>query len=48
MVSDGYGTLRSAPHIMLFPALALFCTMLAFNFLGDTIRDALDPRTRSR
>ena len=48
MVSDGYGTLRSAPHILVFPALALFCTMLAFNLLGDTLRDALDPRTRGR
>ncbi len=48
MVSDGYGTLRSAPHILIFPALALFLTMLAFNFLGDTLRDALDPRTRGR
>jgi oligopeptide transport system permease protein len=48
MISDGYGALRSAPHIIIFPALALFLTMLAFNFLGDTIRDAMDPRTRGR
>lgn len=48
MVSDGYGMLRSAPHILIFPALALFLTMLAFNFIGDILRDALDPRTRSR
>lgn len=48
MISDGYGSLRSAPHLILFPALALFLTMLAFNFLGDAIRDAMDPRIRHR
>lgn len=48
MISDGYGALRSAPHLIFFPALALFLTMLAFNFLGDAIRDALDPRIRHR
>jgi oligopeptide transport system permease protein len=48
MISDGYGALRSAPHMVLFPALALFLTMLAFNFLGDAIRDAMDPRIRHR
>mgnify|MGYP001153424897 CR=1 FL=1 len=48
MISDGYGALRSAPHLILFPALSLFLTMLAFNFLGDAVRDALDPRIRYR
>lgn len=48
MISDGYGALRSAPHLIFFPALALFLTMLAFNFLGDAIRDAMDPRIRHR
>lgn len=48
MISDGYGAFRSAPHIIVFPALALCLTMLAFNFLGDAIRDALDPKMRNR
>lgn len=48
MISDGYGALRSAPHIIFFPALALSLTMLAFNFLGDAIRDAMDPKLRGR
>lgn len=48
MIADGYGAFRSAPHIILFPALALCLTMLAFNFLGDAIRDALDPKMRNR
>jgi ABC-type dipeptide/oligopeptide/nickel transport system permease subunit len=33
-----------APHIALFPILAIFITVLGFNFLGDGLRDALDPR----
>lgn len=48
MISDGYGSLRSAPHVILFPALALSLTMLAFNFLGDALRDAMDPKLRNR
>lgn len=48
MIADGYGALRSAPHIIFFPALALSLTMLAFNFLGDAIRDAMDPKLRDR
>jgi oligopeptide transport system permease protein len=48
MISDGYGALRSAPHIIFFPALALSLTMLAFNFLGDAIRDGMDPKLRGR
>jgi ABC-type dipeptide/oligopeptide/nickel transport system permease subunit len=48
MIADGYGSLRVAPWIIFFPALALSLTMLAFNFLGDAIRDALDPKLRNR
>ncbi len=48
MISNGYGALRSAPHLIVFPALALFLTMLAFNFLGDAVRDAMDPHIRNR
>jgi ABC-type dipeptide/oligopeptide/nickel transport system permease subunit len=48
MIADGYGALRTAPWLIFFPALALSLTMLAFNFLGDAIRDALDPKLRNR
>jgi ABC-type dipeptide/oligopeptide/nickel transport system permease subunit len=48
MISDGYTALRAAPHVIFFPALTLSLTMLAFNFLGDALRDALDPRLRDR
>jgi oligopeptide transport system permease protein len=46
MISDGARVLRSAPHEAIFPAIALFLIMFAFNFLGDGLRDALDPRLR--
>lgn len=46
MIADGYSALRTAPWVLFFPALALSLTMLAFNFLGDAIRDALDPKTQ--
>ena len=34
----------TAPHVALFPGLAIFLTVLAFNLLGDGLRDALDPK----
>ncbi len=46
MISDGARALRSYPNQALFPALALAITMFAFNFLGDGLRDALEPRLR--
>jgi len=46
MIADGARSIRSYPHLAVFPALALATTMFAFNFLGDGLRDALDPRMR--
>lgn len=46
LASEGAANLRSYPYQLLFPALAISITMLAFNFLGDGLRDALDPRMR--
>ena len=46
MVNEGYRAMRSHPHILVFPALALVLTTLAFNFLGDGLRDAFDPRMK--
>ncbi len=46
MAADGYHAMQLAPHIVIFPALALSLTLMAFNFLGDGLRDALDPRMR--
>jgi oligopeptide transport system permease protein len=46
MISEGRNYMAAAPHMMLFPAGFLVTTVLSFVLLGDTIRDALDPRLR--
>ncbi|PHR56251.1 MAG: peptide ABC transporter permease [Robiginitomaculum sp.] len=47
LTSEAVETLRAYPHQLFFPAVAISLTMLAFNFLGDGLRDALDPRLAS-
>jgi ABC-type dipeptide/oligopeptide/nickel transport system permease subunit len=44
MVGEGADYVRSYPHLLLFPTLAIGLTMLGFTFLGDGLRDALDPK----
>ena len=46
MISEGIDGLRSYPNQILIPAIALSLTTLAFNFLGDGLRDAFDPRQK--
>lgn len=46
MLGSGRGSVFTAPHIVLFPGLAIMLTVLGFNLLGDGLRDALDPRVR--
>ena len=46
IASEGYAALPLEPFMMLWPAVALSLTLLAFNFLGDGLRDAFDPRQR--
>jgi peptide/nickel transport system permease protein len=46
MVADGKGALTSAPHMLFFPGAAIFLTVLAFVFIGDGLRDALDPKLK--
>ena len=41
-------TLQSAPHALIFPGIAIALTVLAFNFIGDGLREYLDPRQRAR
>ena len=48
MCNEGTKTMLSYPHELLFPALFISITVLAFNMLGDGLRDALDARLRSR
>ncbi len=48
MLNEGRTYMESAPWLMVFPGLAIFITVVAFNLLGDSIRDILDPKdTRS-
>ncbi|MEK7692394.1 MAG: ABC transporter permease subunit, partial [Bdellovibrionota bacterium] len=47
MCNDGIRSFLSHPHEFLFPAIIISITVLAFNMLGDGMRDALDPRMRS-
>ena len=46
MIRDGYNVIFAAPHLILFPAVAIGILMLSFTFVGDGLRDALDPRLR--
>ncbi len=43
MISEAIPSMRSYPYMLIFPAATLSLTVLAFNFLGDGLRDALDP-----
>jgi len=46
MLNDGRAHLFDAPHLVLFPALTVMLAVLSFNFIGDALRDYLDPRSR--
>ncbi|MFJ3789269.1 ABC transporter permease [Kitasatospora sp. NPDC090091] len=46
MISDAQSRFLTAPHVLLFPAIVLSITVLAFIMLGDAVRDALDPKLR--
>jgi len=46
MLNDSRAHLFDAPHLVLFPALAVMLAVLSFNFIGDALRDYLDPRSR--
>jgi peptide/nickel transport system permease protein len=46
MLNDGRAHLFDAPHLVIFPAMAVMLAVLSFNFIGDALRDFLDPRSR--
>ena len=46
LVQDGYRAMRSYPHVIAFPAAAIFLTILSLNILGNGVRDILDPKER--
>jgi oligopeptide transport system permease protein len=43
MIAEGVSAMRPHPHVIIVPGVTLSITLLAFNFLGDGLRDALDP-----
>lgn len=47
MLNEARSDMVLAPHVALFPSLAIFFTVLAFNILGDGLRDALDPKLKT-
>jgi peptide/nickel transport system permease protein len=47
MLNDARGHLFDAPHLVIFPAVAVMTAVLAFNLLGDALRDWMDPRMRA-
>ena len=46
MLNEARADMVIAPHVAIFPAVAIFLTVLAFNMLGDGLRDALDPKIK--
>ncbi|KGT93680.1 glutathione ABC transporter permease GsiD [Enterobacter cancerogenus] len=47
MLNEARADMVIAPHVAIFPSLAIFLTVLAFNLLGDGLRDALDPKLKT-
>jgi oligopeptide transport system permease protein len=48
LAQDGWRAMRTFPHLIAFPAAAIFLTILALNVLGNGLRDLLDPRERTK
>ncbi|TMH60466.1 MAG: glutathione ABC transporter permease GsiD [Betaproteobacteria bacterium] len=48
MLNEARADMMTSPHVALFPSLAIFFTVLAFNLLGDGLRDALDPKIEQK
>ncbi len=46
LANDGWTAIKFYPHLILFPSLAIFFTILSFNFLGEGLREYLDPRVQ--
>ena len=45
LANEGWAAMRFYPHLILFPSIVIFITMLSFNFLGDALRDVFDPES---
>jgi len=46
MLQEGRSVILQCPWLGIFPGMAIFATVLAFNLVGDSLRDALDPRLK--
>ena len=47
LANDGWAALRFYPHLLIFPAIIIFITVLSFNILGDELKEAMDPQLRA-
>ena len=47
MLAEGREQMRYYPHLVLLPGLAIICTVMALNLIGDGLRDALDPKMKN-
>ncbi len=47
LANDGWTAIKFYPHLIVFPSIMIFLTILAFNFLGEGLRDVLDPKKRA-
>ncbi len=48
LANEGWKAIKFYPHLILYPSLAIFLTILSFNFVGEGLRDYLDPKSRTR
>jgi oligopeptide transport system permease protein len=48
LISEGYKWIRAEPHLVLFPAICIAAALASFTFLGDGLRDALDPKLKGK
>jgi oligopeptide transport system permease protein len=48
LASEGWKSIKTFPHLIIYPGTAIFLTMLAFNLFGDGLRDAFDPKLKNR
>ncbi len=48
LISEGQKFIRSEPHLVLFPAIFIALALIGFTFLGDGLRDALDPKLKGK
>ena len=46
LLNEARADMMTSPHVAIFPAIAIFVTVLGFNLFGDGLRDALDPRLK--